>query len=119
MTERKRANMFGAADGVPENGGAKLNLERFQPKMAPEIAPEIAHEIAAQQGFTTTHSTKKMEKRDGRKLKRSSRSVQFNVRLRPEVAERFWKWAEAEDMVYADDFLEHLIALYEQGRRNA
>jgi hypothetical protein len=115
MTDRKRASMF-SSDPIEGNDVNKpsLDLGRFQPQKAPEIAPQIAKDIADQQGFTTTHAAKPQQKRDGRRLKRSARSVQFNVRLRPEVAERFWKWAEAEKSVYADDFLEKLLELYER-----
>lgn len=117
-TERKRASLFGDdgdADAPPP--AKKLNLDRFAPKKAPSIDPKLAEDLSEQAGFTTKHAPKKSAKppakRDGRRLKKSTRTAQFNIRLKPENADRFWAGAESEGMEYADDFLEHLLNLYE------
>ena len=107
--ERKRASLF---DDNGDDAKPSLNLERFTPKTPPEIDTKIVESVSEEAGFTTTHS-KAPKKRDGRKLKKSARTSQFNVRLKPQTAERFWSGAEKQGMEYADDFLEHLLDLYE------
>ena len=106
-TERKRASLFG--DTTPDAKPAKgLNLDRFTPKPAPAIDSKAVEEISEEAGFTTKHAKKPIiKKRDGRRLKKSTRTSQFNVRLKPETADRFWGGAEKQDMEYADDFLAH------------
>ena len=112
--ERKRASLFEDDDASPEPS-RNLNLDRFAPKKAPEVDAKVVETISEDAGFTTKHAPKKPEpaKRDGRRLKKSLRTSQFNVRLKPQTAERFWAGAEKEDYEYADDFLEHLLELYE------
>lgn len=118
-TERKRASLFGDDETPPaEETKRALNLDRFTPQKAPELDVQVADSIGAESGFTTKHAPQpqqeqKPAKRDGRTLKKSARISQFNVRLKPQNAERFWAGAETEDMKYADDFLEHLLDLYE------
>lgn len=116
MTERKRASLF-ASDAQEE--GVKLELGKFQPKKAPEAPKHVVEKISEESGFTTTHAPKPAPKRDGRRLKRSARTAQFNVRLKPENAERFWAGAESEGFEYADDFLQFLLDSYEKGRGKA
>ena len=107
-TERKRASLF----SDPVERGTELNLDRFAPRKAETVDPVQVEKVSKDAGFTTKHAPEK-KKRDGRSLKRSKRTNQFNVRLRPEIAERFWSGAENEGMTYADDFLTHLLELYE------
>lgn len=114
MTERTRASLFGGSEPLEPTPVGSLDLSRFKPAKAPEFKPELAHKIAEEQGFTARHATKAKGKPDGRRLKRSDRSVQFNVRLRPDVSARFWSGAEAAGAVYADDFLDQLLTLYEE-----
>lgn len=113
--ERKRASMFD--DDEPAEK-PKLNLERFAPKKPPEVDAKVVETISEEAGFTTSHAPKAPEppKRDGRRLKKSERTTQFNVRLKPQNAERFWAGAEKEGYEYADDFLNHLLTLYEESR---
>lgn len=117
--ERKRASLF--EDEEPAASKPKLNLERFAPKKPPEVDAKVVETISEEAGFTTSHAPKAPEvpeqpKRDGRRLKKSARTTQFNVRLKPQNAERFWAGAEREDYEYADDFLNHLLSLYEESR---
>lgn len=118
-SERKRASLFG--DPTPEVEPTKgLNLDRFTPKPAPSVDAEAVEAISEEAGFTAKHAkptTKAPKKRDGRSLKKSPRTSQFNVRLKPETSNRFWDGAEKEGMEYADDFLAHLLDLYESRRR--
>lgn len=112
--ERKRASLFDdeSSENTQDSG---LNLDRFAPKKAPQLDAKVVESISKEAGFTTTHAPKKPEtiKRDGRKLKKSLRTSQFNVRLKPQTAERFWVGAEKQEFEYADDFLEYLLKLYE------
>lgn len=117
--ERKRASLFG--DPTPEVGAKAphtqgLNLDRFAPKPAPPINAKTVEKISEEVGFTAKHSRsvqKPAQKRDGRTLKKSPRTTQFNVRLKPETTEKFWAGTEKEGMAFADDFLAHLLELYE------
>lgn len=118
-TERKRASLFGdpTPEVEPDASSAKgLNLDRFTPKPAPQVDAEAVEAISEEAGFTAKHA-KAPKKRDGRSLKKSPRTSQFNVRLKPETSNRFWDGAEKEGMEYADDFLTHLLYLYD-GRGN-
>jgi len=119
-SERKRAALFG--DTVEEPDAPKMDLDKFQPKPAHEIDQSIADKITQEEGFTTGHgktrASSNQQKRDGRRLKKSQRTTQFNVRLKPSNADRFWAGAEAEEMEYADDFLAHLLDIYEGTRNN-
>lgn len=113
MHQRKRASLFEEKSESSEPN--RLNLSGFTPEKPPEINPKIVESISQDAGFTTTHAPKVPKKRDGRRLKKSGRTVQFNVRLKPETAERFWAGAEKEDVEYADDFLRRLLDVYEKG----
>lgn len=106
--ERKRAPLFGTPEETPKN----LDLGRFSPKPAPKIDPQTVENVSKEAGFTTKHAKPK-KKPDGRRLKKSLRTSQFNVRLKPETAERFWSGAEKQGLEYADDFLAHLLDQYE------
>lgn len=108
--ERKRASLFGAAPEEPTT----LNLDRFSPKPAPKVDAQTIDAVSKDAGFTTKHAKTK-KKPDGRRLKKSLRTSQFNVRLKPETAERFWSGAEAQDLEYADDFLSYLLDIYDAG----
>jgi hypothetical protein len=117
--ERKRAALFD--DDEPVVAKPKLNLDRFAPKKPPEVDAKVVETVSKEAGFTTSHAPKEPEtpeppKMDGRRLKKSNRTTQFNVRLKPQNAERFWAGAEREGYEYADDFLAHLLKLYEEGR---
>ena len=119
VTERKRAGMFDGPDDADEQANTKLNLARFTPKPAPKIDPKAVVKIAEESGFNTKHAKPNKEqnettkRRDGRTLKKSPRTTQFNVRLQPHTAERFWVGAENEGFDYADQFLIHLLELYD------
>ena len=125
-TERKRASLFEDDDEPPTpEPSRKLNLDRFAPKKAAPVDTKVVEELSKESGFTTAHAPKpeapveptpEAPKRDGRRLKKSERTSQFNVRLRPANAERFWEGTEREGYEYADDFLNHLLTLYEEGR---
>ena len=117
--ERKRASLFG--DLSPELDAKKLhtqglNLDRFAPKPAPPIDTKTVEEISEEAGFTAKHA-RPTKKRDGRTLKKSPRTTQFNVRLKPETTDKFWAGTEKEGMAFADDFLVHLLDLYEVKER--
>lgn len=114
---RKRASLFGEAEVESKSADINLKLERFKPKKAPQLDTSLIETISEDTGFTTKHAKPKKgpAKRDGRRLKKSSRTSQFNVRLKPQNAERFWNGAEKEGYEYADDFLNHLLDLYENG----
>lgn len=114
MHQRKRASLFEDKSENPNQNG--LNLSDFRPEKPPEVIPEIVQSISQDAGFTTTHAPKVPKKRDGRRLKKSGRTVQFNVRLKPETADRFWAGAEKENVEYADDFLNRLLNIYEEGK---
>ena len=124
--ERKRASLFGDDDEATTlEPKRKLNLDRFAPKKAPPVDTKVVKELSKESGFTTAHAPKpemqvepapEPPKRDGRRLKKSERTTQFNVRLKPANADRFWAGAEREGYEYADDFLDHLLSLYEEGR---
>lgn len=116
--ERKRASLFDDAhpETNTESTSVALDLSGFAPKPAPTTDPNTLKSITESSGFTKKHAKKTNaapKKIDGRTLKRSPRTSQFNVRLRPETSNRFWAGAEAEEMEYADDFLVHLLNLYE------
>lgn len=116
--ERPRAPLFSDPTSA-EPPKKSLNLARFAPKPAAAVDAEVVEAISAETGFTTKHAKtahKPPKKRDGRTLKKSPRTTQFNVRLRPEMAEKFWAGAEKEGLEYADDFLAHLLELYDGGR---
>lgn len=108
---RKRASLFG---NTAEESKTTLNLERFSPKKAQAVDAKTIKAISEKSGFTTKHAKPKI-KPDGRRLKKSLRTSQFNVRLKPETAERFWLGAEKLGLEYADDFLEHLLNSLEKG----
>ena len=122
-TERKRALLFGDPATnlnakAPHTKG--LNLDRFAPKPAPPIDTKTVKEISEEAGFTAKHARpahKPAKKRDGRTLKKSPRTTQFNVRLKPETTDKFWAGTEKEGMIFADDFLAHLLYLYEVRER--
>lgn len=123
--ERKRASLFGNDDETSINQESKLNLSRFTPKKAAPVDEKIVDELSKETGFITSHARKpeapempvyESPKRDGRKLKRSGRTTQFNIRLKPENANRFWAGAECEGYEYADHFLSHLLTLYESSK---
>ncbi|WP_419901079.1 hypothetical protein [Kiloniella sp.] len=109
-TERKRASLF-SDENEPDDKTSKkkINLDRFAPKKAPPIDTNILETLSEEAGFTTSHAKKTVAKRDGRKLKKSARTTQFNVRLKPQTAERFWVGAENKGLEYADDFMEYLL----------
>ena len=119
---RKRAPLFGDASEETKNETPnRLDLGRFEPKPRPKPAPNLdvarVDLISEESGFTTKHSkkpTSKPTKTDGRRLKKSPRTSQFNVRLKPETSERFWNGAESMGMEYADGFLEYLLDLHEE-----
>lgn len=116
-TDRKRASLFGNTDQKPETPPSKsLNLDRFTPKPAIPVDIYTVDAISKDAGFTTKHAKPAApvaKKRDGRSLRRSPRTNQFNVRLQPKTADRFWGGAEKEGMEYADDFLAQLLDIYE------
>jgi hypothetical protein len=118
-TERKRASLFGESTpsvkplSTSING---LNLDRFLPKPAHEVDKKVVEAISEEAGFIskiTKPAPMPTKKVDGRSLKKSPRTSQFNVRLKPETSERFWAGAKAEEREYADDFLAYLLTLYE------
>ena len=99
-------------DNTPKPAATGLNLERFQPKAPPPVDEKEVAAVGEASGFTTKHA-RKPKKLDGRSLKKSARTHQFNVRLKPQTAERFWAGAKAAGFEYADDFLEYLLVQHE------
>lgn len=96
------------------NQPLKKWVER-DPKRAPEslhIVPDVNEEA----DFTTKHA-RPAKKRYGRTLKKSPRTTQFNMRLKPETTDKFWAGTKKEGMIITDDFLAHLLDLYEVRER--
>lgn len=112
-SDRRRASPFDltdpAAAAPPER---KIDLSRFTSQKPPEVDETVLKQTAAAAGFTTSHAKQPAPKRDGRKLKKSPRTAQFNVRLSPDTVDRFWAAAEEAGHTFADDMLAELLTLY-------
>jgi len=97
---------------------AKLDfrgIESFEPKKRkPAAKPgdtskekQIVAEAAAQEGFTPRTGT--APKIDGRTLRRTGRTAQFNISVKPETKDRFWEAAQRHGFSNGEEFLLFLL----------
>ena len=114
---RQRANLF-----QQDEKEGDLDLAEFAPRPSPLNDPPGALRAAGEVGgFRTRHAveptTLPEEPRDGRSLRRTGRSAQFNIAVTPEAKARFWKLARAAGVRAGGEFFEQLLNEWEkQGR---
>ena len=115
---RQRANLF--EQDEPEGD---LDLADFTPRRSPLSDPPDALRAAGEVGgFRTRHAVEQPppvpeEPRDGRSLRRTGRSAQFNIAVTPEAKARFWQLAQAAGARAGGEFFEQLLNEWEKGGR--
>lgn len=105
MTDTKPAPKRGIAI---DSGGA-VEAVRPRPRVDPALT-EAAVEDATKAGFSGRAEKVKPAKIDRRTLRKSDRTAQLNMKLRPEVRDAFQTAAVHFETVEA--FLEHLLVLH-------
>ena len=114
---RQRANL-----SLQEDAEAKgdLDLAGFAPRQARRNDPPDALRQAGEAGgFRTRHAvpppaTPPQEPRDGRSLRRTGRSAQFNIAVTPEAKARFWQLAQEAGARAGGEFFEQLLNAWEK-----
>ena len=69
---------------------------------------QIAAEAAVQEGFTPRSGT--APKIDGRSLRKTGRIAQFNISVKPETKDEFWRAAQKNGYSNGEEFLLFLLS---------
>jgi hypothetical protein len=97
----------------------------FEPKaVRPTESQEMARSIGLDAGFTARHApdppTVKVDTLpafDARSLRRSNRTAQLGIAVRPETKDRFWRVAQQLGVQSGEEVLEALLNAFEAKRR--
>jgi hypothetical protein len=100
--------------GVTIDFGGAIEAVRPRPPVEPAVT-KAAVEDAKKAGFSGRADLVKAEKIDRRTLRKSNRTAQLNMKLRPEVRDAFH--AEALQFETVEAFIEHLLLLHKAHRR--
>jgi hypothetical protein len=99
-------------------------VHEFEPKSArPVETGELARSIGQDAGFLTRHSPQTSTSSvsnptfDARSLRRSNRTAQLGIAVRPETKDRFWRVAQQLGVQSGEEVLEALLAAFEGKRR--
>ena len=95
--------------GIAIDFGGAIEAVPARPRVDPALT-EAAVEDAKKAGFSGRAEKVKSTKIDRRTLRKSDRTAQLNMKLRPEVRDAFQNAAMQFETVEA--FLEHLLALH-------
>jgi hypothetical protein len=111
----ERASIFGDDQEPPI-----VDVGRFQPKpstLAPKApdkdvvrAISEANRFPSRQPISATTAT---EQKRPRRIHRTGRNIQFNIKVSQESLDRFYRIADAEDWVLGEAF-EHAVTALEQ-----
>jgi hypothetical protein len=99
------------------------SLDNFSPLPSkPRDNPEIAQLIGEDSGFTTRHGQNAPPVQntfDARSLRKSKRTAQLGIAVRPETKDRFWKIAQDLELQSGEEVLEFLLSAAEKNKRHA
>jgi len=101
---RNRGEMNITTDDAKPDTGDYSNFKPRKPQAQP-TTPQIS-EAAQQTGFTTRHAAPKV---DGRSLRTTKRTAQFNISVAPDTKDRFWALAQAAGAQSGEEFLIRLM----------
>ena len=104
---RKPATLnFGNLDTSPKPKGT------IQEKSSKKREMSDVATIAAKEGFTSRSGF--TAKVDGRTLRKTGRTSQLNISVKPETKSKFWETAHAYGFSNGESFLLELLASFEQ-----
>jgi len=107
MNDRKRVSIK-LDQKTPEQ--EKTDFTKFGPRK-PQAQPTTSQisEAAQQTGFTTRHAAPPPPKIDGRSLRATKRTAQFNIAVAPHTKDRFWALAKVAGAESGEEFLIRLM----------
>ena len=94
----------------------------FEPKAArPTESPEMARSIGQDAGFVTRHALEPARAKtvsvslpfDARSLRRSNRTAQLGIAVRPETKDRFWRVAQQLGLQSGEEVLEAVLDAFD------
>ncbi len=109
---KERASIFGDDDGPP-----KVDLSRFQPKSKPE-APDkdVVRAVSEANKFPSRQPISEApapESSRPRRVHRTGRNVQLNIKVSQEVAAKLYELRDARPRQTFADVLEMLLDVYD------
>lgn len=91
--------------GIQSFGPTKEKTKRKASDVSSE--KQIAAAVAAEEGFTPRTGT--TPRIDGRTLRKTGRTAQLNISVKPETKDRFWETAQSNGYSNGEEFLLFLL----------
>lgn len=116
---RRRASLI-----EQDEPGNDLDLAGFEPRRTPlKDPPDLLRQAGEVGGFRTRHAMEPAPPpaadatgppKDGRSLRKTGRSAQFNIAVKPEDKSRFWHLAEQANVRAGGEFFQRLLDEWEK-----